>query len=274
MGTVNDYIETVRSGGGCMRGAVDNFIFPFDSLTSKIHAVLFIRCRYASLAAAVAPDSKERAALVYTIRSSDGSLKTVEALCTSIHFAGTPALLIYHRDITEIRRAEEELRRQSRGEAILENLAHRIHLSLSPADVLSEGLQGAMKWLGFESGGAYRTDRDGTTLLLCADESLNPRIATALARQDAREGVTGMQSQVASNLAEQVGKIRAHTDLPVAVGFGISNPKQAKLVASSSDAVIVGSAVVNQIAQHGKSKDLVKRVIEFVEILAGAVKAI
>jgi tryptophan synthase alpha chain len=89
-----------------------------------------------------------------------------------------------------------------------------------------------------------------------------------------REGVTGMQAQVATNLASQVAKIRAHTDLPVAVGFGVSNPKQAKLVASSSDAVIVGSAVVNQIAQHGKSKDLVKRVIEFVEILAGAVKAI
>jgi len=89
-----------------------------------------------------------------------------------------------------------------------------------------------------------------------------------------REGVTGMQTSVASNLASQVAKIRAHTDLPVAVGFGISNPKQAKLVASSSDAVVVGSAVVNQIAVHGKSKDLVKRVGEFVKSLADAVKSI
>jgi PAS domain S-box-containing protein len=172
---------------------------PADLVGKEFPALVAPRDRK-TVAAAVAPDSKERAALVYTIRSSDGSLKTVEALCTSIHFAGTPALLIYHRDITEIRRAEEELRRQSRGEAILENLAHRIHLSLSPADVLSEGLQGAMKWLGFESGGAYRTDRDGTTLLLCADESLNPRIATALARQDAREGVTGMVWKTAEPL--------------------------------------------------------------------------
>ena len=38
-----------------------------------------------------------------------------------------------------------------------------------------------------------------------------------------REGVTGMQSKVAANLAEMIGKIRAHTDLPVAVGFGVSN---------------------------------------------------
>ena len=89
-----------------------------------------------------------------------------------------------------------------------------------------------------------------------------------------REGVTGMQTSVASNLASQVAKIRAHTDLPVAVGFGISNPKQAKLVASSSDAVVVGSAVVNQIAMHGKSKDLVKHVGEFVKSLADAVKSI
>jgi tryptophan synthase alpha chain len=89
-----------------------------------------------------------------------------------------------------------------------------------------------------------------------------------------REGVTGMQSKVASNLASQVAKIRAHTKLPVAVGFGVSNPEQAKLVAQNADAVVVGSAVVNQIAENGKSKDLVKRVGKFVKSLADAVKSI
>jgi tryptophan synthase alpha chain len=89
-----------------------------------------------------------------------------------------------------------------------------------------------------------------------------------------REGVTGMQSQVAANLAAQVAKIRAYTDLPIAVGFGVSNPEQAKLVAQNADAVVVGSAVVNQIAENGKSKDLVKRVGEFVKSLADAVKNI
>ena len=69
-----------------------------------------------------------------------------------------------------------------------------------------------------------------------------------------REGVTGMQVRVASNLASQVAKIRAHTKLPIAVGFGISTPEQAKTVASVADAVVVGSAVVNQIAEHGKSE--------------------
>src|ERR1700691_1899271 len=89
-----------------------------------------------------------------------------------------------------------------------------------------------------------------------------------------REGVTGMQSKVASNLAEQVAKIRAHTNLPIAVGFGVSNPEQAKLVASEADAVVVGSAVVNQNAENGKSKDLVKRVGKFVKSLADAVKSV
>jgi tryptophan synthase alpha chain len=87
-----------------------------------------------------------------------------------------------------------------------------------------------------------------------------------------REGVTGMQTSVASNLAVQVAKIRAHTDLPVAVGFGISNPEQAKMVAAEADAIVVGSAVVNQIAEHGKSPELVRRVSDFVAEMALAAR--
>jgi tryptophan synthase alpha chain len=89
-----------------------------------------------------------------------------------------------------------------------------------------------------------------------------------------REGVTGMQKQVAANLAQQVAMLRAHTSLPIAVGFGVSNPEQAKLVAQVADAVVVGSAVVNQIAEHGKSKDLAERLGKFVKTLADAVKTV
>ena len=89
-----------------------------------------------------------------------------------------------------------------------------------------------------------------------------------------REGVTGMQSHVAANLASQVAKIRAHTSLPIAVGFGISNPAQAKTVAAEADGCVVGSAIVNQIAEHGKSPDLVAKVGAFVKSLADAVKTI
>lgn len=89
-----------------------------------------------------------------------------------------------------------------------------------------------------------------------------------------REGVTGMQEQVAANLAERVARIRAHTNLPVVVGFGISNPEQARLVARVADGVVVGSAVVDQIARHGRSPELVPRVSAFVQSLATAVKSV
>jgi len=89
-----------------------------------------------------------------------------------------------------------------------------------------------------------------------------------------REGVTGMQSKVASNLASQVSKIRAHTNLPIAVGFGVSNPEQAKLVAAAADGCVVGSAIVNQIAENGESPDLAAKVGAFVKSLGDAVKTI
>jgi tryptophan synthase alpha chain len=87
-----------------------------------------------------------------------------------------------------------------------------------------------------------------------------------------REGVTGMQTKVSDTIATMTAKIRAHTDLPIAVGFGISNPEQARAVAASAEAIVVGSAVVNQIAQHGKSSELIKKVMDFAEPLVKAVK--
>jgi tryptophan synthase alpha chain len=87
-----------------------------------------------------------------------------------------------------------------------------------------------------------------------------------------REGVTGMQQKVSDTIDEMVRKIRSHTVLPIAVGFGISNPEQARTVAGCADAVVVGSAVVNQIAAHGKDPQLISRVSDFVNTLLQAVK--
>jgi tryptophan synthase alpha chain len=87
-----------------------------------------------------------------------------------------------------------------------------------------------------------------------------------------REGVTGMQDKVAERIAELTQAVRRETSLPVAVGFGISNPEQARAVARHADAVVVGSAVVSQIAQLGRRPDMVARVAEFAASLAQAVK--
>lgn len=89
-----------------------------------------------------------------------------------------------------------------------------------------------------------------------------------------REGVTGMQSTISGTIGEMTRKIRAHTELPIAVGFGISNPEQARTVAKDAEAIVVGSAVVNQIASRGGDSDLVERVGEFVKSLADAVKSV
>jgi len=87
-----------------------------------------------------------------------------------------------------------------------------------------------------------------------------------------REGVTGMQQKVSENIAQMTTKIRAHTRLPVAVGFGISTPEQARMVAECADAVVVGSAIVNQIAKYGKTDELVPAVTAFTKALLEAVK--
>jgi tryptophan synthase alpha chain len=89
-----------------------------------------------------------------------------------------------------------------------------------------------------------------------------------------REGVTGMQARVSDTIAEMTARIRQHSSLPIAVGFGISNPDQARQVARHAEAIVVGSAIVNRIAEHGKSPELVTRVAGFVRELADAVHAV
>jgi tryptophan synthase alpha chain len=71
-----------------------------------------------------------------------------------------------------------------------------------------------------------------------------------------REGVTGERDDLAGDLVERVEAIREHTDLPVVVGFGISNADQVKEVANASDGVVVGSALVNCISRNLADPDL------------------
>ena len=87
-----------------------------------------------------------------------------------------------------------------------------------------------------------------------------------------REGVTGMQSQVSDTIGEMTAGIKKHTDLPIAVGFGVSNPEQAQEVARNADGVVVGSAIVNQIAEKGEDEGMVEHVAGFVKSLGDAVK--
>jgi tryptophan synthase alpha chain len=66
-----------------------------------------------------------------------------------------------------------------------------------------------------------------------------------------RTGVTGERARVRQGLADEVARLRRRTSLPIAVGFGISNPEQARDVASVADGIVVGSALVRTLAEEG-----------------------
>ncbi len=88
-----------------------------------------------------------------------------------------------------------------------------------------------------------------------------------------RIGVTGERSDIEGSVRDMVARIRRHTDLPVAVGFGISTPDQAREVAGFADGVIVGSAIVRQVGRYGDAPDMPEKVGAFVKSLADAAKA-
>ena len=87
-----------------------------------------------------------------------------------------------------------------------------------------------------------------------------------------REGVTGVQSNIASSLGERVAEIRRCTELPIAVGFGISTAEQAREVAQMADAIVVGSAIVQRIQEESMAADMPERVAKFVASLVTAAK--
>jgi tryptophan synthase alpha chain len=88
-----------------------------------------------------------------------------------------------------------------------------------------------------------------------------------------REGVTGARDSVAQSLEENLTMIRQYTNLPIAVGFGISNPEQAATVAKVADAVVIGSAIVDLIGKMGDRDDLAGGVGKFVAPFASAISS-
>ena len=82
-------------------------------------------------------------------------------------------------------------------------------------------------------------------------------------------GVTGVRTAITSDIGGMVSIVRSVSDIPVAVGFGISTPEQAADMAAKSDGIIIGSAIVKIIAQYGA--DSVKPVGEYVKSIRAAI---
>ena len=83
-------------------------------------------------------------------------------------------------------------------------------------------------------------------------------------------GVTGVRSEIKTDIPSLVKLVRENSSVPCAVGFGISNPEQAAKMASISDGAIVGSAIVKLIAEHGK--DAAGPVGEYVKRMKDALR--
>ena len=83
-------------------------------------------------------------------------------------------------------------------------------------------------------------------------------------------GVTGMRSQITTDIGAMVQLVKAQKDIPCAVGFGISTPEQAKKMAAQADGVIVGSAIVKLCETYGE--DCVPYVGEYVKSMKDAIR--
>ena len=83
-------------------------------------------------------------------------------------------------------------------------------------------------------------------------------------------GVTGARSEIKTDLASIIEVVRQNTDIPCAIGFGISTPEQAKKMAGISDGAIVGSAIIKIIEKYGKEAP--KYVGEYVRSMKEAVR--
>lgn len=82
-------------------------------------------------------------------------------------------------------------------------------------------------------------------------------------------GVTGTRSEITTDLNSLVSVVRKNTDVPCAIGFGISTPEQAAKMAAVSDGAIVGSAIIKIIEKYGK--DAPKYVGEYVRSMKDAI---
>lgn len=85
-------------------------------------------------------------------------------------------------------------------------------------------------------------------------------------------GVTGVRTEIKTDIAQMTAMVKAQTTTPCAVGFGISTPEQAASMAKVSDGAIVGSAIVKLAAKYGE--DAIPYIAEYVKKMKDAVKAV
>ena len=116
-------------------------------------------------------------------------------------------------------------------------------------------------------------EKDLNLIMLAAPTSSDERLrkicekASGFVYAVSRAGVTGARNESSSDAETLVERLRKHTDLPIAVGFGISNAEQIKKVWRYADAAVIGSAIVTEIERSNGSPDILENIRAFVEKL-------
>ena len=146
------------------------------------------------------------------------------------------------------------------------NLVEHYGLSRFADDAGSAGVDGViLSDLPPEDAAEWKTGADGrgiSTVFLLAPTSTDSRIrrvaelASGFIYCVSRTGVTGARADMAEGVRDLVVRIRSATDKPIAVGFGISTPEHVHEVCGYADGAVVGSALVNLIAEKAGSADL------------------
>jgi len=160
------------------------------------------------------------------------------------------------------------------------NLVMHYGIARFAEDASAAGVDGViLSDLTPEDAGEWKSAADVAginTIFLLAPTSTADRIrrvaelASGFVYCVSRTGVTGARSEMAQGISELVGRIRAGTDMPIAVGFGISAPEHVREVCEYADGAVVGSVLVNLIAEKAGSRSLLDELNHLVSALKAA----
>ena len=253
--------------------------------------------------------ARRRCALVPFVTAGDPDLATTEALVLAIAAAGADAIEIgvpFSDPIAEgptiQRSSERALRSRTSLRRVLElvkGLRPRVEVPIVLMGYANPIL--AMGEARFaEAAGAVGVDgtiavdmppeesvelrralvAHGVDPILLAAPTTRPERLAMLARATrgflyyvSLTGVTGARSELSAGIEEQVRRVRAVSDVPVCVGFGVSRPEHARELAAFADGVVVGSALVDRIARAPSRDAAVDAAARFVEELAAALRS-
>ena len=177
----------------------------------------------------------------------------------------------------------ERLRQQIQAPIVVFSYANpllRLGLDAFARQAANAGVDGVLALdLPIEEAGGFRETLASAgidTIFLLSPTTTDARLRKAAELGSgflygiSRLGVTGARAQVASGAEALARRMRAHTAMPIALGFGISRPEHVTEICAYADAAVVGSALVSVIAQGGGTTDLVPRVEDYVRWLRGA----